>query len=198
MPRPDAGFALPDWQAPLDASAQIAQSPEHGTIKGLYFQALVDTAASARVTLSAPRSRYIAFIDYPLRDYMRLLVSAAKAIHPREPLRNGLRRMGHLAYPAFATTLIGRAIFGVAGHDFGTILSLASRAYSVSGKPVSVTLVERAATRGILELRETWNFPDSYQVGVFEGALLAVGLRGEVKVRVLSASDVDFEVTWRP
>jgi uncharacterized protein (TIGR02265 family) len=198
MPQPDDGFALPDWQAPLDADAQIARSPEEGAIKGLYFQDILGTAASVHAKLEAPRSRYLPFIDYPIREYMALLVSAAKAVHPREPLRNGLRRLGRTAYPTLAGTRLGRAIFGIAGRDFGTILALASRAYGISVKPGEVSLVERTGTRGVVQLRDLWSFPDTYQVGVFEGALIAVGLRGEVKVRVRSACDVDFEVTWQP
>ncbi len=197
MSQRDSGFAAPNWQAPLDASAQIASTPDAGAIKGLYFQDIVDACAGMHRTLHASRSRYLPFIDYPMREYMELLVAAAALVHPREPLRNGLRRLGRLAYPTLAATLIGRAIFGVAGRDFGVILSLASRAYGVSLKPGSVTLVEREAQRGVLQLRELWNFPDTYQVGVIEGALIAVGLRGEVKVRVLSPCDVDFEVTWQ-
>jgi uncharacterized protein (TIGR02265 family) len=127
---------------------------------------------------------------------MELLVAAAGILYPREPMRNGLRRLGRLAYPTLAQTLIGRALFGVAGGDFGVILSLASRAYSISVKPGEVTLAEREGRHAVVRLRDLWNIPDSYQVGVFEGALIATGLRGEVKVRVLSPCDVDFEVTW--
>jgi uncharacterized protein (TIGR02265 family) len=198
MPAPDDGFALPDWQAPFDADALIARAPEAGVVKGLFFQDILDAAVSLRVTLPAPRQRYLPFIDYPMREYMGLLVSATRVIHPREPLRNGLRRLGRMAYPTLSATLLGRAIFGVAGRDYGTIVSLASRAYAVTIKPGVVTLAERAPTRAVVTLRDLWTFPDTYHVGVFEGALIAVGLRGEVKVRVLSPCDVDFEVTWQP
>lgn len=199
MSQPDPGFDLPDWQAPLDTAAQLAGAPEHGTTKGLFFQDIVNTCTAARVALSVPgaRARYVPFIDYPLREYIELLVSAAELLHPREPLRNGLRRLGRLAYPTLVGTLIGRAIFGVAGRDFGVVLSLASRAYSVSIKPGDATLVERGDGRAVVALRNIWSFPDAYQVGVFEGALIALGLRGEVKTRVLSPCNVDFEVTWR-
>jgi uncharacterized protein (TIGR02265 family) len=197
MPSPDPGFVVPDWNAPLDTGAQIALTPESGVIKGLFFQDILDMCAAGQATLPGARPRYLPFIDYPMREYMTLLVTAAGVLHPREPLRNGLRRLGRFAYPTLAGTLIGRAIFGIAGHDFGLILSLASRAYGVSLKPGEVTLVERAAGRGVLQLRELWNFPDTYQVGVIEGGLIAVGLRGKVLVRVLSPCDVDFEVTWQ-
>lgn len=193
---PDPGFTVPDWSAPLDAAAQITGAPENGTIKGLFFQDIIDACAGWPGKLPLARPRYVQFMDYPMREYMELVVAAAGVLHPREPLRSGLRRLGRLAYPTLAGTLIGRAIFGVAGHDFGTILSLASRAYGVSLKPGEVTLVERTEGRGVLQLRQLWTFPATYHVGVIEGALITVGRRGEVKVRVHSPCDVDFEVTW--
>lgn len=195
MSDPHPGFSLPDWQAPLDVAAQIAATPERGVVKGLFFQDIVD-AAGTLGPLPEARPRYLPFIDYPTREYMALLVACATRVHPKEPARNGLRRLGRLAYPTLAATLLGRAIFGMAGRDFGTILSLASRAYAASMKPGEASLMDRAAQRGVISLREVWTFPDAYQVGVFEGALIAVGLSGEVKVRVLSPCDVDFEVTW--
>lgn len=196
MSQPDPGFVLPDWQAPLDTQAQIARCPEAAVVKGLFFQDILDACAKARVKQPGARNRYVQFIDYPAREYMELLVAAAGLLHPREPIRNGLRRLGRSSYPALADTLIGKAIFGVAGNDFGTILSLASRAYSVSTKPGEATLAERTERRAVVQLREIWAFPDSHQVGVFEGALIAVGRRGEVKVRAISPCDADFEVTW--
>jgi uncharacterized protein (TIGR02265 family) len=195
MSEPDPGFTLPDWNAPLDTAAQISRAPESGTIKGLYFQDVI-AVASAHGTVEKARPRYLPFLDYPMREYMQLLVAAANIVYPREPIRNGLRRLGRLAYPTLAETLIGRALFGVAGGDFGIILGLASRAYSISVKPGEVTLAELEGRHALLRLRDLWNFPDTYQVGVFEGGLIATGLRGEVRVRVLSPCDVDFEVTW--
>jgi uncharacterized protein (TIGR02265 family) len=62
--------------------------------------------------------------------------------------------------------------------------------------PGVMSLVERGERRARVELRQIWPFPDAYQVGVFEGALQAIDLAGEVQVRVLSPCDVDFEVTW--
>jgi uncharacterized protein (TIGR02265 family) len=180
MSDPGPRFTLPDWHAPLDAAAQIALTPEKATVKGLYFHDVVNIA-SPYGTVEKARPRYLPFLDYPLREFMELLVAAAGIVYPREPIRNGLRRLGRHAYPTLGETLIGRALFGVAGEDFGLILSLASRAYSLSLSPGEVTLAERESGHAILTLREIWNFPDAYQVGVFEGALIATGLRGEVR-----------------
>jgi len=197
MSQPAPGYAAPDWEAPIDVAAQIAGTPENSTVKGLFFQDVRDACATMGSLPPEGRARYVPFIDYPMREYMDLVVAAAALVHPREPLRNGLRRLGRLAYPALARTLVGRTLFGVAGRDFGVVLSLASRAYAFCQKPGDVTLVERAEGRAKLRLRQIWNFPDTYQVGVFEGGLITLGLRGVVQVRVLSPCDVDFEVTWQ-
>ena len=60
--------------------------------------------------------------------------------------------------------------------------------------PGTVTLTERGEGRARVELRQIWSFPDAYQVGVFEGAMLALDIEGEVQLRVLSPCDADFEV----
>jgi hypothetical protein len=129
MSRPD-GFALPDWQAPLDAADRIARAPEDGKIKGLFFSDVV-ARAGAHGPLPGARPEYVPFIDYPLREFMALLVSFAERAHAKDPLRLGLRLAGRGAYPALASTLIGKAIFAVPGHDFGNILQSAAHAYAV-------------------------------------------------------------------
>jgi uncharacterized protein (TIGR02265 family) len=193
MIQPDDGFALPLWTAPLDAEALIAQAPEDGRVKGLFFQDLIDRA---RVPLDGARPKYQPFIDYPLREFMALAVASARRVHPREPLRSGLRLVGRGAYPVLASTLIGKTIFGLAGKDFGAVLEVASRGYAVSGTPGTAKLADRGPNRARVELRQIWAFPDSYHVGVFEGVMEVLHLKGEIKVRLISPCDADFELTW--
>jgi uncharacterized protein (TIGR02265 family) len=197
MIRPDDGFALPDWQAPLDAERLIALVPEDGRVKGLFCQDLV-ARAGAQGPLLGARPKYQAFIDYPLREWMGLAVAFAQRVHPRETLRSGLRLVGRGAFPLLSSTLLGKTIFGLAGRDFGAVLEVASRGYAVSMTPGNVTVVERGEGRARVELRQIWTFPDAYQIGVFEGALSALGLTGDVQIRLISPCDADFAVRWGP
>jgi uncharacterized protein (TIGR02265 family) len=197
MTRPDDGFALPDWQAPLDAGRLIALAPEEGRVKGLFYQDLV-SRAGAQGPLPGARPKYQAFMDYPLREWMALAVAFAQRVHPGETLRSGLRLVGRGAFPLLSSTLLGKTIFGFAGRNFGAVLDVASRGYAVSMTPGTVTVVERGEGRARVELRQIWNFPDAYQVGVFEGTASAMGLTGEVRIRSISPCDVDFAVRWGP
>jgi uncharacterized protein (TIGR02265 family) len=129
---------------------------------------------------------------------MGLLVSTAQRVHAGETLRSGLRLMGRTSYPTFGSTLIGKTIFGGTGHDFGAVLDLASRAYAISLSPGTVAIADRSGHRARIELRDVWSFPESYHVGVLEGACAANGVQGEVRIRVISPCDADFEVTWQP
>ena len=64
------------------------------------------------------------------------------------------------------------------------------------GYPRPGRRVDGAKHRAVVALRDLWNFPDSYQVGVFEGAMETFGLRGDIRVRVHSLADVDLLITW--
>jgi uncharacterized protein (TIGR02265 family) len=192
MSQSDEGFALPDWKAPFDAAARIAQVPEGAKIKGLYFHNLLDQGGAA----PEEHAKYLPFIDYSLREYMELLVATTLRVHPGETLRGGLRLMGRTSYPTFGSTLIGKTIFGRTGHDFGAVLDLASRAYEISLSPGTVAIADRSEHRARIELRDVWSFHETYHVGVLEGACAANGVSGEVRIRVLSPCDADFEVTW--
>jgi uncharacterized protein (TIGR02265 family) len=187
-------FHAPDFSAPLDAEKRIAMAPDDGWVRGMFFH---DPIALAREKAGrAPGlERYVGFKAYPLRDYLRVLVGCAELAHPQVPLREGLRRLGHLAYPAFVASTVGRVLFSVAG-DWITALRLASQAYRVAVDPGRVSIRDEAPGVAIVELRRMWSFAEAYQVGVFEGAMQAFGKTGDVRIRVISTSEVDLRLAW--
>jgi len=191
-----AGFRTPSWSEPLDVEERILRTPEHATIRGLFLQMIVDSAKAARIELPGP-SRYSTFVQYPMRDYMRLAVAAAKCRFAAEHVREGLRRVGLTVYPEFKQTVAGSAIFAFASDDFRKVASLAQKAYAVSLNLGAVSIRELAERHIVVELRDVHNFPECLQVGVWEGALSACRVRGEVYVRALTQSDADLEIEWR-
>ena len=63
--------------------------------------------------------------------------------------------------------------------------------------PGTASVAEVTETSARVELREIWNFGNSYQVGVFEGAMKHFGVRGSVQgVRVGRRCDVDLIMHW--
>lgn len=175
----------------------IEETPATATLKGMFvdsFLKSVEKAGYQRPTTT----RFISFKDYSLRDFMRMLVDAACATSPNLPPREGLRLLGQNVYPTLAGTTIGGVLFSVAGRNFKTALTVARKAYEISLSPGSAEVVDLAEGSATVQLRDIWNFADSYQVGVMEGAMAAYGVKGTVAVRAgRRRCDADLLLTWR-
>jgi uncharacterized protein (TIGR02265 family) len=190
------GFVAPDWDAPLDVPGLLAAVPPGRTIKGMFIQAVVSEARSASGA-SLGRGRYIAFKDYPVKEWIEVLVQAADLIHPYVPKREAVRRLGRSSYPAFASSMLGRVLMSAAGGDLSSALRLVPEIYRYSvGGGSSADLVTLREGYAVIALREVWDFPDARHVGAFEGGIAIFGRVGSVRVRSISLSDVDLEISW--
>lgn len=186
-------FVRPDWSLPLDLEDRLAKVPEAATVKGMFFSGPIDLAAK-KTAKHVGRDRYVAFKDYPLTEHLEVLAQCAKLAYPREPARSALRRLGHDAYRTFVESLAGRALFAVAARSWEDGLTLVSRAYGITGPVGTGRVVEASASGAVIALRGIWNFPDSYHLGVFEGAISQYGKAGEIWVRVHGLADVDLQI----
>jgi uncharacterized protein (TIGR02265 family) len=107
--------------------------------------------------------------------------------------------LGRLAFPTLVSTTVGKVIFSIAGNSWVRALNLVTKAYEVSIKPGTASVEDLTETRARVALRDIWNFGNSYQVGVFEGAMEHFGVRGSVEaVRVGRRCDVDLSMQWEP
>lgn len=188
------GFAPPDWRAALDVDGQLAQVPAGATVKGMFWNDLYKLAAEGNVAL--PRGRYAAFGDYALVDYMRGVVQVSREAYPNVSAAEGIRRVGARGFDVLAASLAGRVLFALAGRDLQSTLGLVSQAYRRCLDPGGARVVLLEPKRAVISLRSIWNFPTTYQVGVFEGAMRNFGHTGSVKVRPLSACDADYLLEW--
>lgn len=191
----DEVFHLPEWSAPLDLAAHLRLAPAESTVKGMFLQQIVEAALAASGTRLG-RGEYSAVKDYPLHEWLELLVRGAGLTHPDVPVREGLRRLGQRCYPMLAESMIGKILVSVAGNDINAILRVAPRVYRVSSTIGAVEVSFLEPQRAIIQLREIWDFPDAYQVGIYEGGLRALGRSGEVRVRVLGPASADLELVW--
>ncbi len=190
-----APFLLPTFAAPLDLESRLPRVPPDATVKGMFFQSVADEAkAASGVTVG--RGRWVAFKDYPTREWLTLLVECARLVHPRVSPRESLRRLGQNAYPTFLSSTVGRVLMSVADNDLALALRQVPRIYAVSGNTGRAELGELTEGRAIIQLRNVWDFTDSWQVGVFEGGMRAFRKQGSVLVRALSICDADLELTW--
>ena len=203
--------AVPDSTAPLAASpagaefataraeleSWISETPPEATVKGMYVESLL-TLLKRRGAERPTDKRYLSFKDYPLHELMRLTVDAVGVLYPDISPRDGMIALGRLAFPTLVSTTVGKVIFSIAGPSWVRALNLVTKAYEVSLKPGMASVKDLTDTSARVELREIWNFGNSYQVGVFEGAMESFGVRGSVRaVTVGRRCDVDLLMQWR-
>lgn len=104
---------------------------------------------------------------------------------------------GGWQFPTLVSTTVGKVIFSIAGNNWVRALSLVAKAYEISVRPGTASVQALTETSARVELREIWNFGNSYQVGVFEGAMDHFGVRGSVQaVTVGQRCDVDLNIHW--
>jgi uncharacterized protein (TIGR02265 family) len=186
-------FSRPDWTAPLDVAERLRAVPREATVKGMFFDGPI--AEAFRRSGNRPgQASYVSFKDYPLTEHIQVLVACAMAGYPDEPLRAGLRYLGRDAFTTFLSSLAGRVLFSVAGRDFDAALGLVARSYVIAGPVGTATLVQRTRDAAVIHLKDIYNLPDAYHVGVFEAAMEYFRKDGEVLVKVRSASDVELKM----
>lgn len=174
----------------------IAMTPAHATVKGMYIDALLQELDRQRI-VRPTTARFISFKDYPLRDFMRMLIDySGLVVHDATP-REALRQLGHSVFPTLAESTVGRIIFSIAGRNWIQALMLSPRAWEISLKPGSVQLCDVTETSARMALRDVWNFADTYQVGIIEGAMEVFRIEGTVRPQVLNRRcDVDLHLEW--
>src|SRR4051794_36533122 len=106
---PSDDFSLPDFEAPLDLEQRIARARPTSTVKGMFLHSIVEhaTQVSGRPMRRGP---YVRFKNYPFREWLETSVECARIAHPRVPVREGLRRLGQLAYPTFVDSTLGKVL----------------------------------------------------------------------------------------
>jgi uncharacterized protein (TIGR02265 family) len=188
------GFVEPDFSAPIDVQAQKALVPPGGTVKGMHLAALVDRCAEAGHPYE--KRDYIAFYDYPGEELLDLLVESAARCFPVSLPREGLRRLGHLAYPALARSPIGRVVFGLVGSDPTSLVKLVSKGYAISNSSGTARVLDTTDEHAVLRLEGMYSFIDSWHVGIIEGAAKTFGRDPKLLIKVRSPTAADFLVHW--
>jgi uncharacterized protein (TIGR02265 family) len=193
-PAMPAGRSLPEgerdaWQ---EQRERIALTPESGTVRGLFFRDILRLAPQ----LQATRARYLPFTNYPMREYMALLLDGARGAFPGAPPAAALRRMGHGVYQAFASSMAGSALFGMIQHEYVRLLELTPKAYPLTMDPGRVEVHFKSDTTAVVQLRDVWPFPESFHLGIWEGAYKALEVSGDVRAVALTRSSADLHLTW--
>lgn len=188
------GFVRPDLSRPIDLAAQKKLVQPGGTVKGMQLSAIVEECRRRGRPLES--RRYVAFRDYPGEELLELLVRAAERVYPDVPPREGLRRLGRVAYPTLRESLVGRVVFGAVGRDIHAVWRLVSKGYELSNNSGTATLLELTETEAVLRLEGMYSFVDAWHVGIVEGAVEIYGFVPEVLVHLTTPTSADFWVRW--
>jgi uncharacterized protein (TIGR02265 family) len=188
-------FVDPPWDAALDADAAILAIPEHAKVRGFMTIPMVDEARALGFSWRPPRSRYLPFELYPMREHAQILVWHAQERFPELSLRQGLRKLGRGAPNALLGSTVGRVTMGSA-EGVRDIVTAFAKAYEVSLQPCRTHVEHEGGQHLIVSLDFVPYFLDSHQVGAFEGAMKRAGVRGSVTVCVLSETEAQLLLQW--
>lgn len=165
-----------DAHADFDARSYVAQCPNDDYTRAMFYDLI--SRAYARAGKSAPDFPKIPFAKVERRAYNAALFQACEELSPDTPLASALFELGRDLYPHFATTMIGKAIFSVAGRDYPAMARLAPRAYSIcNGRGVLDIL---RAQPGLVHVSfdDVWD-PLPFTCGIWRGGLDVCGIEPE-------------------
>lgn len=189
-------YHIPRWDLPFDPEPEIQAAPTHAMVRGMFFDFAVDRARRISSKTVATQSR-VAFVQYSMRDYMRLLADCAAISFPHESLRSGLRRLGTHLYDDFSDTMIGRAIFSVSGRRFDKLVAMAPRAYSTSYDPCELKTSVIAPDLALVRFEPMHVFMDTFHYGAWEGAARYCHVTPTIRVHLERPGIGEFEIGFR-
>ena len=195
-------FTPPDFTSDLDVEAWVGRCPSEATTRGMFLTSCADMgrrAAPSRVDevyAGLTARRWTPFLDYPLRDMMRLMVNVTRLRWPHEPLREGLRRVGWTSYSTFQDSMAGRIIFAVGPKDMESKMGLVAKGVSLSVSHAILTPRRMADRHWRLDYDHVYCFLDSHHVGIVEGYVRAHGFAAQIGIRAESPDRATFDLRW--
>ena len=187
----------------IEVERYLKACPLDETTQGVFLQYIRDEvvkrmgSAPSKLFEGLPRDRWVSFSKYPLRELMHLVVNAARVLHPKQPLAEGIRRIGWFAYPSFVATMAGRVVLFAFGDTVEDIVRSLPRAYSICVPDAEASVKEYNGRHLRVELRGVHCFVDTYHRGVLEGALWYHGFEPSVEVTAgPRLCDADLVADW--
>ncbi len=181
----------------FDLDERTAACPSTHTIKGMFFARFADAATRAGVDASSlrleqPVERYLAFRDYPVRDYMRWAAAAAARAHPRVAVSEGLRRVALDDYARFLDSGLGKVMTAFLS-DARAVLMQSNKLYEMVMKGPRVES-EADGDEIVVRFRDYHGPVECYPAGTLEGACRHFGGRYEIRVEVVGPAAADYRV----
>lgn len=190
----EVGFHAFDPEADFDVRFYLERCPEEDSVRAMSYDLL--RRAYRLAGRESPDFPTLPFAKVPRRPYNQAMVRAAEDLFPDSTLAAGLSELGRGMYPHFASTMIGKAIFSIAGKDLPTIGRLAPRAYAVSNERGTVEAVHTRA--GLVHARyiDVWD-PIPFTCGIWLGGLELCSIPAEsLEIDIRGPVDYDIRAVY--
>lgn len=185
----------PPWSAAFDVERLVRLVPDDATMTGMFLSAVQSFGAQRGARLSTARLKYTPFSPYPLREHCELLVEVARKVYPDLPIRQALRKIGHGAPVILMQSVVGRVVLGSVEGPLAVLTAMA-KSYMLHMHPGAVTVTSHEPTSLVVRASNIYNFLDSHNVGVFEGALRHAGVSGTVRIHSYDRTTADLLCSW--
>lgn len=187
---------------PVDLDAHLRRLPPDASCKGMFFKTIFELGAGvgspAELARAAgiPVRRYTPFLDYPMRDNLRLTVEVARRAYPQLTLGEALAHIGRTSFSTFLGSHVGRVLVLAAGDSVGDVLALAPKAYRLSMSFGEVRVVSQEPRRVVFACRDLPAFIETYQAGTLQGVFDHFGVAGQMRVSLDDIANGVMEASW--
>ena len=178
-----------------DIERVLNECPDTAKVRGMFLDDLQKLMRAVAPNHPALKTRYNSFFDYPMREFLQLVVEAAATLYPEARRNEGIRRLGLRAFPEFAATHIGRVVFLPLGNNPARVFAAASKAYNLTLKPSHIKILDKGNDFILNELKLK-TFMYSYNLGVWQGAFESINVEGQVFTRRVDLFHAEYFITW--
>jgi uncharacterized protein (TIGR02265 family) len=183
----------------FDLETRLAPATARDTLKGMFFKRVSELAQKSGVTWDSvglryrpAGDRYAAFSDYPVADYFRWVAAVGRALHPRMPISEAMRRVGSRDFAEFAESRIGSVMLSFTGNA-KTTLAKSGTLYTQVLKGATVESEE--TPDGVLIRYRNYPGPvECYPIGTIESTCRHYGADYSIEVAVMSPLDADYRI----
>ncbi|MBV1858992.1 MAG: DUF2378 family protein [Nannocystaceae bacterium] len=162
-----------DARAEFDARPYVAECPSDDHTRAMFYDLI--RRAYDRTGQAAPDFPQIPFAKVERRAYNAALFQACEDLSPEVPLASALFELGRGLYPHFASTMVGKAIFSVAGRDCPAMARLAPRAYAVCNGHGTLEVLHAQPGLVHVSFDDVWD-PLPFTCGIWRGGLDVCGI----------------------
>ena len=186
-------------QGDVDLASTLGNIPPDFTTKGMFFTRYVAALGAEWEELlpsldePAKHGRYHAFVDYPLRDYVRLFERVARARFPGST-REAFRLLARGEIDVFAESTLGKVAFALLRDPAATLLRFPDLFKMVSR--ASACTAKRIDERRVAVTFPRFHGASEQALGLVEGIVQTYDEEPRLDVVIDDQHRIELDVRW--